>query len=140
MQDELQELATAEKESKLKNFLKSEKNIVSKPIDAFKSDEPSTSSSVSNMANGNDKNLPSFWVPSKTPTAEKSTMKKPDSSIYCPVSGKPLKLKDLIDVKFTLVKDPSDKKSLILKENRYMCAVTHDVLSNAVPCAVLKPT
>lgn len=92
------------------------------------------------MANGNDKSLPSFWVPSKTPTAEKSKIEKPDSTIYCPISGKPLKLKDLIDVKFTLVKDPEDKKSLILKENRYMCAVTHDILSNSIPCAVLKPT
>lgn len=92
------------------------------------------------MANGNDKKLPSFWVPTKTPTAKKVSMVKPDSTIFCPLSGKPLKLKDLIDVKFTLVKDPDDKKSLILKENRYMCAVTHDILSNSVPCAVLRPT
>jgi len=56
------------------------------------------------------------------------------------MSGKPLKVKDLIDVKFTEVKDPDDKKSLIVKENRYMCAVTHDILSNSVPCAVLRPT
>lgn len=60
--------------------------------------------------------------------------------IPCPISAKPLKSKDLIDVKFTLVKDPSDKKALITKENRYMCAVTHDILSNSVPCAVLRPT
>lgn len=92
------------------------------------------------MANGNDKKLPSFWVPSKTPQAERETINKPDSTIYCPVSAKSLKAKDLIDVKFTLVKDPEDKKSLIVKENRYMCAVTHDILSNSVPCAVLKPT
>lgn len=57
------------------------------------------------------------------------------------MSGKPLKLKDLIDVKFTPLENKSDKKStLITKENRYMCPVTHDVLSNSVPCAVLKPT
>lgn len=49
-------------------------------------------------------------------------------------------MKDVFDVKFTLVRDPDDKKSLIAKENRYMCAVTHDILSNSVPCAVLKPT
>lgn len=56
------------------------------------------------------------------------------------MSNKPLKVKDLLDVKFTEVKDPDDKKSLIVKENRYMCAVTHDILSNSVPCAVLRTT
>lgn len=34
----------------------------------------------------------------------------------------------------------TDKRSLIAKENRYMCPVTHDVLSNAIACVVLKPT
>ena len=56
------------------------------------------------------------------------------------MSGEPLKMKDLIPVKFTEVKDPDDKKSVIVKKVRYMCPVTHDVLSNAVPAAVLKPT
>lgn len=102
---------------------------------------PSTSTSaISNMANGKEKELPSFWVPSQAPMAKHSKLTKPDSTILCPVSQQPLKAKDLIDVKFTLVNDPHDKKSLIVKENRYMCAVTHDILSNSVPCAVLRPT
>lgn len=102
---------------------------------------PSTSTaSISNMAHGRDKNLPSFWVPSQAPSAKKSKVQKPDSTILCPVSELPVRAKDLIDVKFTLVHDPDDKKSLIVKENRYMCAVTHDILSNSVPCAVLRPT
>lgn len=92
------------------------------------------------MVNGKDKHLPSFWVPSMTPNAEKIKLQKPDSTIFCPISGQPLKAKDLINIKFTPVNDPSDKKSLITKENRYMCAVTHDILNNSVPCAVLKPT
>lgn len=99
---------------------------------------PSTSSSVSNLANGKAKELPSFWVPSQLPDAKVSKVEKPDSTVYCPISGKPLKMKDLIEVKWTLVKDPDDKKSLIAKENRYMCPVTHDILSNAVPCAVIR--
>lgn len=50
-------------------------------------------------------------------------------------------MKDLIDVKFKPYIDQQDnKKALITKENRYVCAVTHDILSNSVPCAVLKPT
>nr|CAD7570952.1 unnamed protein product [Timema californicum] len=137
--NELSELAEAEKRSKLQNFLKTEKNIVSSPVKAFKpevskDDKPS----VSNMINGGDKHLPSFWIPSKTPEAKEKKLKKPDKMIYCPMSGKPLKVKDLIDVKFTLVNDPHDKRSLIAKENRYMCPITHDILSNAVPCAILK--
>lgn len=92
------------------------------------------------MANGNEKQLPSFWIPSQAPTAKTSKAEKPDPQVYCPMSQKPIKAKDLIDVKFTLVNDANDKKSLILKENRYMCAVTHDILSNSVPCAVLRPT
>lgn len=109
--------------------------------DCFGVDQPGTSASaISNMGNGKEKELPSFWVPSQTPSAKVSKVDKPDSTIYCPVSQKPLKAKDLIDVKFTLVNDPNDKKSLIAKENRYMCAVTHDILSNSVPCAVLRPT
>ncbi|KAK9744539.1 Zinc-finger of nitric oxide synthase-interacting protein [Popillia japonica] len=129
----------AENSKKLAEFLKSENNIVTKPINGFKPAQiPSTS--VSNMANGLDKKLPSFWVPSETPSAIKSKLQKPDKVIPCPISGKALKSKDLIDVKFALVKDPTDKKALIARENRYMCAVTHDILSNSVPCAVLKPT
>ncbi|KAL3270587.1 hypothetical protein HHI36_021124 [Cryptolaemus montrouzieri] len=126
-------------EKKVSMFLKEENKIVSKPLDGFNSNDQPSTSSISNMAEGRDKILPSFWVPSKTPTAEKAKVEKPDPTIYCPVSGKPIKAKDLINVKFTLVKD-DDKKSLIAKENRYMCAVTHDILSNSVPCAVLKPT
>lgn len=137
--EDLQEKVAAETNKKVTNFLKGESNIVSKPIDGFKLDEPSTSS-VSNMENGREKHLPSFWVPSETPAAQKSKLEKPDSVIPCPVSGQPLKAKDLVDVKFMAVNDPDDKKCLIIKENRYMCAVTHDILSNSVPCVVLRPT
>lgn len=54
------------------------------------------------------------------------------------MTGKPIKMSDLIDVKFTTVKDPDDKKSLIVKQNRYMCPITHDILSNSVPSAVIR--
>lgn len=162
--------AAEEVDAKVSQFLKTENNIVSKPIGNsgkgmiylwkiikmrfliwFKNyscrieskkmllilDKPSTS--ISNMANGKDMDLPSFWIPSKTPSAETSKLNKPDSTIYCPISEKVLKVKDLIDVKFTPVRD-GENKSVHTKENRYMCAVTHDILSNSVPCAVLKPT
>ncbi|ALC44449.1 CG6179 [Drosophila busckii] len=99
-----------------------------------------SSISISNMANGHEKKLPSFWLPSECPNAGLAKAQKPDATIYCPVSMQPLRVKDLIDVKFTLLKDGDNKRSLIAKEARYMCPITHDVLSNAVPCAVLRPT
>ncbi|XP_026747472.1 nitric oxide synthase-interacting protein homolog [Trichoplusia ni] len=129
------ELAAAEKEANLIKFMNREKNITS-----TKQDDGPSSSSVSNLANGKAKQLPSFWVPSQLPDAKHSKVEKPDPTVYCPISGKPLKMKDLIEVKWTLVNDPDDKKSLIAKENRYMCPVTHDILGNAVPCAVIRTT
>jgi nitric oxide synthase-interacting protein len=46
--------------------------------------------------------LPSFWVPALTPAAKKTDLKKPDQHVYCPISSKPISMKDLIDVKFKL--------------------------------------
>lgn len=105
-----------------------------------KKDDAEPGSSISNMSNGRERDLPSFWLPSKTPEAKAQSLQKPDKNIYCPMSGKVLKMKDLIPIKFTEIKDPDDKKSLIVKQARYMCPITHDVLSNSVPCAVIRTT
>lgn len=133
-ESEKAELAAAEKEANLIKFMNREKNISSN----IKDTDAGTSSSMSNLSNSKEKQLPSFWVPSQLPEAKISKMDKPDPAVNCPISGKKLKMKDLIEVKWTLVNDPDDKKSLIAKENRYMCPVTHDILSNAVPCAVIR--
>lgn len=134
-ENEKAELAAAEKEAKLIVFMNREKNISSSTQSGK---APSASCSVSNVANGKDKHLPSFWLPSQLPDAKISKLQKPDPNVYCPISGMLLKMKDLIEVKWTLVNDPDDKKSLIAKENRYKCPVTHDILSNAVPCAIIR--
>ncbi|XP_053687613.1 nitric oxide synthase-interacting protein homolog [Sabethes cyaneus] len=139
-EEEQADRANAESKKQLDKFMSLEKNIVSSKTASTAEEIPSTSGAISNVSLGKRKELPSFWVPSQTPSAKVARIEKPDSKVYCPVSGKPLKTKDLIQVKFTLVKDASDKKSLIAKENRYMCAVTHDILNNSVPCAVLKTT
>jgi len=138
---ELEELAAAEQRSNLRKFEGQESSIVSKkaaqPSNAGASD---ASRSVSNMAAGKARQLPSFWIPSLTPVAKKAAIKKPDKTVYCPMSGTPLRVKDLTEVVFTLVNDPHDKTALISKRNRFMCRVTHDILGNTVPCAVLKST
>lgn len=77
---ELAELANAEKLSKVKTFLTTEKNIVTDKLNPFKNDEGECSkSTVSNMAQGRDKKLPSFWIPSMTPEAQTSKAEKPVS-------------------------------------------------------------
>lgn len=138
-EEEQADKVNAETKKQLDKFISIEKNIVSTKVKSVE-EIPSTSGAISNVSLGKRKELPSFWVPSQTPAAKIAKIDKPDSKVYCPISNKPLKAKDLIEVKFTPVRDPSDKKSLIAKENRYMCAVTHDILNNSVPCAVLKTT
>uniref|UniRef100_T1IZZ3 Nitric oxide synthase-interacting protein zinc-finger domain-containing protein n=1 Tax=Strigamia maritima TaxID=126957 RepID=T1IZZ3_STRMM len=135
--NELAELAMAERESRVKKFVEKERNILSTPHDPFTTGKVEKES-ISNMAGGKNKSLPSFWIPTLTPQAKTTELKKPDKTIYCPMTGKPLKAKELIPVIFTPIVDPDDKSSLIVKKNRYMCAVTHDILGNTVPCAVLK--
>jgi nitric oxide synthase-interacting protein len=129
---EAEELAKEEKNVLLKTFV--EKQGAASKDEAAAG--PSTASKSKTVASC-DKHLPSFWIPSLTPQSKATALKKPDETIRCPMSGKPLKIKDLIPVNFTLAKD-GDKRSLIAKDVRYVCAVTNDILSNSVPCAVLK--
>ncbi|XP_028669341.1 nitric oxide synthase-interacting protein [Erpetoichthys calabaricus] len=134
-------LQQAAEESKVKNFLKKESSIISKPLNPFSGEQSkSISSSSEAELEQKDSKLPSFWIPSLTPEAKQSALKKPDKTVYCPMSGKPIKVSDLIPVKFSLINSSLDRVSLITKQERYVCAVTKDVLGNSVPCAVLRPS
>jgi nitric oxide synthase-interacting protein len=115
-------------------------NICSDRKSSATSSCPSTPSSASTSSSKT--GLPCFWVPNLTPQAESTKLKKPDKTVCCPMSGKPLKLKNLFEVKFTeLRKEASDgNKSLIAREERYKCPVTNDVLRNITAVFVLKPT
>ncbi|CAF1284029.1 unnamed protein product [Adineta steineri] len=94
---------------------------------------------LSNMEGTQATQLPSFWIPSLTPAAKKTELKKPDQHVYCPISGKPITMKDVIDVKFKLANDVDpNKRPLVAVRDRYVCAVTGDLLGNSVPCAVLR--
>ena len=83
---DLHEIADAERESQRESFEKSEKSILPKA-------EAGSSSGSSGASTSKAKQLPSFWVPSMTPQASKSRIEKPDKTVYCPVSGRPLKFK-----------------------------------------------
>jgi len=127
-----------ETQAKVSKFVQQEKDITVKSTFDTKKVEAGTS--ISNMVGGKADKVPSFWIPSQTPQAKKSVAVKPDQTVYCPMSGRPLKMKDMIVVKFTEIKDPSDMRSTIVKDARYMCPVTRDTLGNSVPCAVIRTT
>lgn len=101
---ELQELAEKEFNDKAEKFSHQESKVFHD-----KSDQASSSdrlASVSNMDNGKNKELPSFWIPNLTPSSSKEKLKKPSSVVECPMSGKPLKANQLIPITFTPV-DPN---------------------------------
>ena len=56
------------------------------------------------------------------------------------MSSKPISMKDLTEVKFKLIDEKlkTDKGAFITTRDRYVCAVSNDVLNNSVPCVVLK--
>ena len=132
---EFRDKTALEEEEARERFEETEKNIVTKRKAIS---DAGSYSDVSNMSGKRKREMPSFWLPSMCPDAKKSKMVKPDKTVYCPMSGKPLKVKDLVDVVWTEVNDPDEKKSLISREDRYQCAVTGDTLYNTTPCAVLK--
>ncbi|XP_015791891.1 nitric oxide synthase-interacting protein [Tetranychus urticae] len=143
---EMAELAEAEEQTKAEKFSNMERGLInpstlngSSTSNDISKPGPSSEKSVSNMAKGLEKKLPSFWIPSLTPKDEsKDPLKAPDTTIRCPMSGKPLKAKDLIPVNFTPVDPSLTREQLIAKQERYLCPVTRDILNNSVPCAVLK--
>ena len=75
--------------------------------------------------------MKAFWAPSQTPHAA-ATVDKPDGFTKCPASGKKMKLKDLVPVKFSSMPGGGAAE--------YMDPVTRDPLTNASRLVVLKPT
>ncbi len=75
--------------------------------------------------------MKAFWVPSQGKEA-RQILAKPDEHTYCPASGKKLRLKDLIPVRFTRV--PEEDSGV------FMDPVTKDTFTNASSLVVLKPT
>lgn len=150
---DLIEEAEADVKTKSDQFVSDQKNILSKTANSLAS-----VSEISNMSQGREKQLPSFWVPCQTPASEKtptSLLKEPDQTVYCPMSCKPLRSKDLFEVIFTPIDskpDPSTSSATrtvccstlrngvtnFCSQERYMCPVTHDILGNSVPCTYLK--
>ncbi|XP_041634542.1 nitric oxide synthase-interacting protein isoform X1 [Cheilinus undulatus] len=147
----------SEERERMERFKKRENSIVSKPINPFTSGQTSGgeksptdsalsssssafSSSASSSSSSSSSSLPSFWIPSLTPEAKPTLIKKPSKVVLCPMSGRPIKMNDLITVRFTPLDSSLDRVALLTRQDRYVCAVTRDVLGNSVPCAVLRPS
>ena len=75
--------------------------------------------------------MKAFWLPSKTPTAERRA-EKPNTDTTCPSTGKKLRLKDLLEVKWTPVSKGETS-------GRYMCPITFKTFTNTTQVLVLKP-
>ncbi|KAI1884798.1 hypothetical protein AGOR_G00230210 [Albula goreensis] len=135
-------------------FKQRENSIVSKPINPFTAAQSrdserengsagsssSSSAGASSAGPSSSSSLPSFWIPSLTPEAKPTVLKKPGKTVLCPMSGRPLKLNELVTVRFTPLDPSLDRVALLTRQDRYVCAVTKDTLGNSVPCAVLRPS
>ncbi|KAK9535874.1 hypothetical protein VZT92_008228 [Zoarces viviparus] len=141
----------SEERERVERFKTRENSIVSKPINPFKSglneggvkgrtDSSSAESSTAGPVASSSQSLPSFWIPSLTPVSKPTLLKKPSKAVLCPMSGRPIKMNELITVRFTPLDSSLDRVALLTRQDRYVCAVTRDVLGNSVPCAVLRPS
>ncbi|XP_065782580.1 nitric oxide synthase-interacting protein isoform X2 [Muntiacus reevesi] len=135
--EEQKALQRAAAQDHVRGFLEKEAAIVSRPLNPF---TPKVASAGNGPGKDKDKALPSFWIPSLTPEAKATKLEKPSRIVTCPMSGKPLRMSDLTPVRFTPLDSSVDRVGLITRSERYVCAVTRDSLSNATPCAVLRPS
>ncbi|CAK6979124.1 nitric oxide synthase-interacting protein [Scomber scombrus] len=141
----------SEERERVEKFKTRENSIVSKPINPFTSGQSKgseksrtdsssaeTSSAGTSSAAQSSQSLPSFWIPCLTPEAKPTLIKKPSKAVLCPMSGRPIKMNEFITVRFTPLDPSLDRVALLTRQDRYVCAVTRDVLGNSVPCTVLR--
>ncbi|PFH31342.1 Zn-finger, RING domain containing protein [Besnoitia besnoiti] len=73
----------------------------------------------------------SFWVAQNTPSAAAAEAKPPKKSLVCPITQKPLKLKQLVYLKPELLDDKETEF------NRWACAVSKRAITNQKAAAVI---
>ncbi|KAE9549668.1 hypothetical protein FO519_007110 [Halicephalobus sp. NKZ332] len=96
--------------------------------------------SISNMSGDKKNKAASFWGPQFSETLSNGTVVKPDKTVRNPYTNKPLKYKELMPVVFTPIDNSLTHAQVVGSQNRYMCPVTRDVLTNSTKCAYLKPS
>ncbi|XP_049999493.1 nitric oxide synthase-interacting protein-like isoform X2 [Alexandromys fortis] len=123
LREEQRQLQRAAAQDRARSFLEKQAAILSQPLNPFMPKAASLPNAGDEQPGpsagppGKDKDtiLPSFWVPSLTPEAKATKREKP-------------------------LDDSLDRVGLLPRGERYVCAVTRDGLSNATPCAVLRPS
>ncbi|KPP62918.1 hypothetical protein Z043_118862 [Scleropages formosus] len=140
----------SEQRDKIEKFKTKENSIVSKPINPFTaalfkdslspngsatstdgSDDGAPSSSSGSASSAK---LPSFWIPSLTPEAKPSVLKKPAKTVLCPMSGRPLKLNDLVSVRFTPLDSSLDRVALLTRQMSMMSFTPVNVVFQSTDC------
>uniref|UniRef100_A0A4W5KCV6 Nitric oxide synthase-interacting protein n=1 Tax=Hucho hucho TaxID=62062 RepID=A0A4W5KCV6_9TELE len=110
-------------------FKTRENSIVSKPINPFTFGKPKSQTARAGASASTSKadsyapaagtsssqSLPSFWIPSLTPEAKPTMLKKPSKTVVCPMSGRPLKMNELINVHFTPLDPSLDRVALLAR-------------------------
>ncbi|KAI6229945.1 Nitric oxide synthase-interacting protein-like protein [Aphelenchoides fujianensis] len=93
--------------------------------------------SLSNMAGEKAQEWKAFWMPEVAPSAAADRVEKP---VLNPMSGKPIKFKDLMPVVFTPASQEATTARVHSMEERYKCPVTGDILTNSGRAAYIKPS
>jgi nitric oxide synthase-interacting protein len=108
------------------------RSAVAEEAEALLADKQTTSAVVTIRENEERmKEVRAFWVPGQGPETS-NRIQRPCMDTMCPASGKKLRLKDLIDVKFTPVPGGGPLE--------YMDPISRDPFTNATRLLVIKPT
>uniref|UniRef100_A0A7S0R794 Nitric oxide synthase-interacting protein zinc-finger domain-containing protein n=1 Tax=Pyramimonas obovata TaxID=1411642 RepID=A0A7S0R794_9CHLO len=102
------------------------------PSEARGGEGGATTATATEFERQQKKEMKAYWLPSKAPAAKKY-LDKPDTFTKCPQTGNKLRLKDLVDVKWT-------KASEDLGKDKAMCPTCKKVFSNITRIVVLKTT
>eukprot|EP01132_Coremiostelium_polycephalum_P001275 gene1275-1606_t len=112
-----------EKENQLLKFEKDNVSILSNIVDKDKNSNTTTTTSTSttttdeNTVVDKELKLKSFWVPSLTPQSKNNLIEKPCPNTMCHEGNHPLKVKQLIQVKFSILSSNNNDSSSRKKIN-----------------------
>ncbi|KAJ8905472.1 hypothetical protein NDN08_001979 [Rhodosorus marinus] len=102
-------------------------------------DGPRTTGVTSHGVDVTNKLQFNFWLPTNTPDAGSQKIRKPDTKTKNPISKKPLRVKELVAVKFTSVSNKANRTTEEEKKfGRYMCPVCSRTLTNSVKSGVIR--
>lgn len=126
-------------DAKVNQFLAEETSVTGSRAIFSKatSEEKALANAIAQTTRYDHKSLPQFWMPRED--AEPTMKPKPTSEIKCPISGKPIKMKEMVAVSFTPIEDGGTIAGRS-DNTRYMCPLSRVTLTNSTSCVVLRPS